>query len=387
MHHVHPSVAEAKARIAKSEDGSMPLEPYQLISQYTLEPLLKSIAETLPSVTVRYGCEFVSFAQDARRRHGAGQRPARRDVRGQRAQYIVGCDGGTSMVRKQLGIALDGEGNLLQLRQALFRCDELYERIPIGKGRHYHVADDRATQLIVQDSTRHFTLHSVVRQGRGHGDDVRADVVAMPRQVRDALRRAVEAEPAAGRSLRRRPGLPGGRCRAPGHPDRRPRHEHRRRRRHRPVVEARGDACQAGADQSCSPPTRSSAGRSARTTSRPHAMLRWGAANGAATTRPTFATNDARGTGGARGVRALADVEQHKASDMIGAELGYRYVGSPLIAAEPARWPGTQFHGICADHLAGCAAAARVVATMAARCRIASATARLHAAAARQRAR
>ena len=46
VHHVHPSVAEAKARIAKSEDGSEPLEPYQLISQYTLEPLLKSIAET-----------------------------------------------------------------------------------------------------------------------------------------------------------------------------------------------------------------------------------------------------------------------------------------------------------------------------------------------------
>src|SRR5690349_12214384 len=35
VHHVHPSVAEAKARIAKSEDGSEPLEPYQLISQYT----------------------------------------------------------------------------------------------------------------------------------------------------------------------------------------------------------------------------------------------------------------------------------------------------------------------------------------------------------------
>ena len=52
-------------------------------------------------------------------------------------------------VRKQLGIPLRGEGNLLELRQALYRCDELFDRIPIGngpgKGRHYHVADDRAT--------------------------------------------------------------------------------------------------------------------------------------------------------------------------------------------------------------------------------------------------
>src|SRR6202012_5622197 len=43
-----------------------------------------------------------------------------------------------------------------------FRCEDLYERIPIGKGRHYHVADDKYTFLIVQDDTRHFTLHSIV---------------------------------------------------------------------------------------------------------------------------------------------------------------------------------------------------------------------------------
>ena len=67
-------------------------------------------------------------------------------------------------MRKQLGIALSGEGNILALRQALYRCDELYERIPIGLGRHYHVADAQSTQLIVQDSTRHFTLHSVVER-------------------------------------------------------------------------------------------------------------------------------------------------------------------------------------------------------------------------------
>src|SRR5439155_24256947 len=50
----YPCVAEAQAQIAACNDGSMPREPYQLISQYTLEPLLKSAVERLPSVTVRY---------------------------------------------------------------------------------------------------------------------------------------------------------------------------------------------------------------------------------------------------------------------------------------------------------------------------------------------
>src|SRR5262249_29252015 len=53
LHLPYPSVAQAQAEIATCSDGSMPLEPYQLISQYTLEPLLKSVAETLPTVDVR----------------------------------------------------------------------------------------------------------------------------------------------------------------------------------------------------------------------------------------------------------------------------------------------------------------------------------------------
>lgn len=161
----YPSVDEARAEIAASEDGALPLEPYQLVSQYTLEPLLKEEAEKLPSLSVRYGCEFVSFEQD-----GAGVTTTVRTAEGKtetiRATFMVGCDGGTSPVRKQLGIKLRGEGNLLRLQQALFRCDDLFDRIPIGdgpgKGRHYHVADDKATFLIMQDSTKHFTLHSVV---------------------------------------------------------------------------------------------------------------------------------------------------------------------------------------------------------------------------------
>jgi 2-polyprenyl-6-methoxyphenol hydroxylase-like FAD-dependent oxidoreductase len=161
----YPSVAEAEAQIAACRDGSMPREPYQLISQYTLEPLLKSAAEQLPGVAVRYGLEFVTLTQDddgvtAMVRHAEGR------VEAIRAQYLVGCDGGASAVRKQLGIQLRGEGNLLRLHQALYHAPDLFDRIPIGngpgRGRHYHIADGQATFLIMQDSTRHWTLHAVV---------------------------------------------------------------------------------------------------------------------------------------------------------------------------------------------------------------------------------
>lgn len=177
LHLPYPSVDEARKLTAETNDGSMPLEPYQLISQYTLEPLLKSVVETLPSVTVRYGCEFLSFEQDANSVTATVSEGGQ--TKTITAQYMVGCDGGASNVRKQLGVKLAGEGNILQLRQALFHCEELFDRIPIGKGRHYHRADAQSTQLIVQDSTKHFTVHSVVEKDEDM-KTVFEETVAMP---------------------------------------------------------------------------------------------------------------------------------------------------------------------------------------------------------------
>ena len=185
LHLPYPSVAQAQAEIAACTDGSLPLEPYQLISQYTLEPLLKSVAEALPSVDVRYGCEFVSLRAGCRLRACQRRRP--RSVDGSIAgHYLVGCDGGSSSVRRQLGIKLRGDANLLQLRQALYRCDDCSSAFRSARAGTITWPMAQSTFLIVQDSTRHFTLHAVVDTD----DEMTSmfeQIVAMPVQVRDAV--------------------------------------------------------------------------------------------------------------------------------------------------------------------------------------------------------
>jgi 2-polyprenyl-6-methoxyphenol hydroxylase-like FAD-dependent oxidoreductase len=173
-----PSVAAATAEIAARNDGGL-LEPYQLISQYTLEPLLRSIVETIPGVTVRFGCELIAFTQDANSVTAVVQ-PNDAAEGTIRASYLVGCDGGSSTVRKQLAIPLQGEGNIRKLRQALFRCDDLYERIPMGKGRHYHIAEGPLFPFIIlQDSTRHWTLHAAASSD-GEMAEIFKKSLAMP---------------------------------------------------------------------------------------------------------------------------------------------------------------------------------------------------------------
>ena len=161
----HPSIQTFQGKIKACKDLSMPLEPYQLISQYTLEPLLKAEAEALQSVEVLFGHEFMEFSQS-----DDGVSVRFKDSDGQSktltAAYLVGCDGGSSPIRKQLGIKLRGEGGILELQQALFYCEELFERLPHGsgpgQGRHYHRADAEHTFLIMQDSTKHWSLHATV---------------------------------------------------------------------------------------------------------------------------------------------------------------------------------------------------------------------------------
>ncbi len=165
LHLKYPSVDMAREQTRKTNDGSLPLEPYQLISQYTLEPVLKRAAERIPTVAVRYGTELMEFEENG---PGVVATVQASDGSSRKitAAYLVGCDGGSSLVRKQLGIPLRGEANLAKFRQGLYRCDDLYDHVPLGegpgRGRHYLVADEWASFLIMQDSKRLWTLHAAV---------------------------------------------------------------------------------------------------------------------------------------------------------------------------------------------------------------------------------
>ena len=155
----YPSVAERRKQIAESPNGAFLLEPYQLVSQNKLEPLLKEVAEATPNVTVRYGCGLEDFAQDdggvtVQACTAAG---VPEELRG---GYLVGCDGGASTVRKKASIKLEGQGRIRKLVQVIFRSDELYGKIVTGRGRHYNFVDANSSTLIAQGCRTEFTLHT-----------------------------------------------------------------------------------------------------------------------------------------------------------------------------------------------------------------------------------
>jgi 2-polyprenyl-6-methoxyphenol hydroxylase-like FAD-dependent oxidoreductase len=344
VHHRYPSVAEARRQIDACSDGSMPLEPYQLVSQYTLEPLLKKEVEALPGVTVRYGCELESFAQDAA---GVTAKAAGGEIR---AKYLVGCDGGASTVRRQLGIEMRGE-NLSELHQALYRCDELFDRIPIGpgpgRGRHYHVADERWRFLIMQDSTRHWTLHAAVD-----------DAAEMARQFELTVGVPVKYEMLyagkwrqnlllADRFREGRVFLAGDAVHL--------------------VIPTGGLGMNGGVGDAIDLAWKLAAvlrgwGGPRLLDSYEVERRQVGERNVAASRYASLGRRKWRGLWrNLDELAAVAEVEQRKSNEMVGAELGYRYVGSPVICDEPGgpehdfreyrptTWPGARLPHVWLD--------------------------------------
>jgi 2-polyprenyl-6-methoxyphenol hydroxylase-like FAD-dependent oxidoreductase len=109
--------------------------------QNMFDPILRAFAASHPTVELRYRSRLVSLSQDA-----DGITAEVEDARGDHiriaARYIAGCDGGRSVVREALGIAMSGNPALTHTTNVIFRCphlvslhdkDEAYRFIIIGR--------------------------------------------------------------------------------------------------------------------------------------------------------------------------------------------------------------------------------------------------------------
>lgn len=155
--HRYPSVADVLALMLEVNDGTMPLEPPAILSQYTLEPLLREAAEATHGVTVRFSAELIDFAAAGGGVTAMVHTASR--LRTVRASYLVGCDGANSTVRRMLGVPLRGETRE-PMRHALIYCPDLYERLPGSRAIQYHLTGGHPCTLVVQDDAQHFALQA-----------------------------------------------------------------------------------------------------------------------------------------------------------------------------------------------------------------------------------
>lgn len=156
----YPSINSAAQANMLENDGASPREVYQRISQYTLEPLLRRIAEELPSVSVRFATKMTSLQQDELGiTTNVRSAEANEEVR---VRYLVGCDGAASVVRRSLEIGLTGRSEGPELCHVFFRSDDLMADAWVSPARHFYIVGDRNATIITQDTPEYFGMHADV---------------------------------------------------------------------------------------------------------------------------------------------------------------------------------------------------------------------------------
>ncbi|MGH8670404.1 MAG: FAD-dependent monooxygenase [Burkholderiales bacterium] len=120
-----PSI-EATPPIAQSPEN------FAHCPQFVFDRILAAGARRLPGVTLRYGTRLSSLVQEPQHVEAGFE-----NGETIRAQYLVGCDGYSSTVRRQLGIAMQGDEQLNRAVNIMFCTADLCALHDKGRAGRY----------------------------------------------------------------------------------------------------------------------------------------------------------------------------------------------------------------------------------------------------------
>ena len=132
--------------------GASPTCPL-LCPQYRLEPVLKNHLLTADNVTMLYGYEATSLKQDeggvtVEARHTSDEGVVTSKTF--RAQYAVGTDGGSSWVRKQIGVHTYGKFVVARACSITIKSPELFTRLQqLNRTGMYFVMNTKLTAAVI----------------------------------------------------------------------------------------------------------------------------------------------------------------------------------------------------------------------------------------------
>ncbi|MEP6790046.1 MAG: FAD-dependent oxidoreductase [Ramlibacter sp.] len=151
-------------------------EPPHRINQLFLEPLLLEHAAAQPGVTLLNRTQVTAFIQKP---GGVDATALDLDSNTQRrisCRYLVGCDGGASGVRKQIGAKLEGTAVIQRVQSTYIRAPELAALIP-GKRAwsYYSVNPRRCGTMFAIDGHETWLVHNHLNAEEPEFDSVDRD--------------------------------------------------------------------------------------------------------------------------------------------------------------------------------------------------------------------
>ncbi|MDQ0572721.1 2-polyprenyl-6-methoxyphenol hydroxylase-like FAD-dependent oxidoreductase [Variovorax paradoxus] len=151
-------------------------EPPHRINQIYLEPILLRHTAALPGVQLLNRSQVTAFTQDCDGVSATATDLDSHATRHIRCRYMVGCDGGSSMVRKQIGATLEGTAVIQRVQSTFIRAPELRALIP-GKPAwsYYAMNPRRCGTMFAIDGQETWLVHNHLNAEEPEFDSVDRD--------------------------------------------------------------------------------------------------------------------------------------------------------------------------------------------------------------------
>ncbi|WP_322867495.1 FAD-dependent oxidoreductase [Aquicoccus sp. G2-2] len=152
-------------------------EPPHRINQIYLEPVLFSHAEQMPGLEVFNRTVVEEVSQD-----GQGAAARLRDLdtgetRTLRARFLVGCDGGRSMVRKTIGAKFEGDAVVQRVQSTLIRAPQLIGMMQVPPAwSMFSLNLRRSGNIYSIDGKELWLVHNYLREEEADFDAVDRDL-------------------------------------------------------------------------------------------------------------------------------------------------------------------------------------------------------------------
>ena len=161
-------------------------EPVVRVSQLYLNPILHRHARTFERITLLPETTFVSYEDASHEDVGGSVVTTCESSAGEpltiNSRYLIGCDGGASSVRKQMGVRLRGDAEIAKFRSSLVRSRAIKDLFPGKPAWMAWALNPRATGTVVAiDGEALWLIH------RGLSSSGEFDSVDRDQSIRDVL--------------------------------------------------------------------------------------------------------------------------------------------------------------------------------------------------------
>jgi 2-polyprenyl-6-methoxyphenol hydroxylase-like FAD-dependent oxidoreductase len=151
-------------------------EPPHRINQIYLEPTLSAYAETIPGLTLLNRVEITGFEQTPDGVTAHGTQLDNGQTITIRADFLVGCDGGRSAVRRAIGATLSGTAEVQRVQSTYIRAPSLLARSDLRPSwATFSLNPVRSGNVYAIDGRETWLVHNYLRPDEHEFDSVNRD--------------------------------------------------------------------------------------------------------------------------------------------------------------------------------------------------------------------